>query len=169
MLLDVRSGPKARKRGAVASWATPVCSTVQAMPRAPLALLAALAIPHALLGAQNGSWLNRGPVPGLASCSGELFVYDGVRHESVWFRRTTCHETWIWNGATWTQRATTAAPPTWSTAAAYDSVRNVVVALSGNQSTGMETWEWNGERLATAPAGWLTWAPQLQPRVRRGS
>lgn len=93
--------------------------------------------------AQGGVWVNRSASP-LASCAGSLLAFDRARGESVWFGSQGCAQTWLWNGSAWQQRTSSPSPPAGPCVGAYDSSRQVVVAVSGNQSTGMQTWEWNG-------------------------
>jgi hypothetical protein len=109
---------------------------------APFALVAASL---AMVGrAQDGFWIDRQTTPFTGNCDGELLGFDAARGEAVWFGRT-CGPTVVWNGAMWTQRLTTVAPPVLQPCVgAYDSVRQVIVAVFGNQSTGLQTWEWNG-------------------------
>jgi hypothetical protein len=121
------------------------------MPRTPLLALAALFLPLASTTAQGGVWVNRATAPGVASCNGEFMVYDAARQETIWFGRFTCRQTWSWNGSTWTQRATAAAPPATVGKGAFDSVRNVIVAVFGGLSSPLETWEWNGVAWTQRP------------------
>jgi len=73
-----------------------------------------------------------------------LLAFDRARGESVWFGSAGCQETWLWNGTTWQQRTVLPSPPAAALVGTYDSSRQVVVAVSGDQSTGLQTWEWNG-------------------------
>src|SRR6185295_15872407 len=86
--------------------------------------------------AQGGVWVNRSASPA-ASCAGALLAFDRARGESVWFGSQGCRQTWLWNGNTWQQRTSLPSPPAGPCVGAYDSSRQVVVAVSGNQSTGL--------------------------------
>ncbi|MFY9341509.1 MAG: hypothetical protein WAT39_03405 [Planctomycetota bacterium] len=100
-------------------------------------------------------WVDRATAPGVTSCTGELLVHDALRHETVWFGRAFCRQTWTWNGATWTQRSTPVAPPASVCSATFDSARSAVVAVFGNHSTGLETWEWDGTAWQLRQTGGL--------------
>ncbi len=53
----------------------------------------------------------------------------------------------------WTQKFPAANPPLDYRAGCYDSVRQVVVMVVGNQSTGLTTWEWNGANWSLRATG----------------
>ncbi len=56
-------------------------------------------------------------------------------------------DTWEWDGATWTQVATSGPQPRHLTRAAYDLRRHEVVLFGGNRLSGgdvLDTWTWNG-------------------------
>lgn len=102
--------------------------------------------------AQAGTWVDRG-VPQPFACSGSLVGFDRARGETVWFGGSGCQETWVWNGAGWQQRAIASPQPPYACVGVYDSVRQVVVAVSGNHSTGLQTWEWDGASWQQAGGG----------------
>src|SRR5262249_22445088 len=70
-------------------------------------------------------------------------------------------DTWEWDGATWTERATTG-PARQNMGIAYDSARNRTVVFGGAGPLG-DTWEWDGatwtERATTGPA------PRVDPAM----
>jgi hypothetical protein len=103
----------------------------------------AIAVIATIAVAQGGVWVNRSVSP-TPSCAGVLLAFDRARGESVWFGSAGCRETWLWNGTTWQQRTLLPSPPAAALVGTYDSSRQVVVAVSGDQSTGLQTWEWNG-------------------------
>jgi hypothetical protein len=83
-------------------------------------------------------------------------TYDSQRGRTVMFggNSSGVPETWEWDGATWTQVATTG--PSVSYAMAYDSQRGRTVLFGGDASGVPETWEWNG-------ASWSQVSPATQP------
>ncbi|MBX3381552.1 MAG: hypothetical protein KF805_15760 [Phycisphaeraceae bacterium] len=95
--------------------------------------------------------------------SGHAMAYDATRGVMVLFGGSLSangdsRETWEWNGASWTLRATTGPLALNGHAMAYDSTRGVTVLFGGRTTTGAyngETWEWNGTswtlRAATGP------------------
>lgn len=103
-----------------------------------------MAVGFQALLAQNGVWVDRGVAPSTPSCQGSLLGFDPVRRETVWFGRLGCRETWLWNGTSWSNRTPAVNPPAQVCAGAFDTTRQVLVAVFGNQSTGLQTWEWNG-------------------------
>src|SRR5262245_33826308 len=94
--------------------------------------------------AQDGIWVNRLAAPGVVSCTGQLLGFDTQRRETVWFGEQSCQQTWVWDGAVWTQRTTSVAPPAEPCVGVYDSVRHRIVATFGGFSSPMQTWEWDG-------------------------
>ena len=93
-------------------------------------------------------------------------VFDSARNETVIFGgmgTTVLADTWVWNGATWTQRAVTGPPARRWHSMAYDSARQRTVLFGGtqvvtNQMTA-DTWEWDG-------ATWLQRTPASSPPKR---
>jgi len=80
-------------------------------------------------------------------------AFDVARNKSVLFggfdsAAGIFDDTWLWNGTTWTEVALTGTRPEgnfWHVMA-YDSIRNVVVSTTGNQtiSSDVRTYEWDG-------------------------
>src|SRR5262249_11910483 len=71
---------------------------------------------------------------------------------------------WEWDGATWTQRMPSPAPPPRAYGAmAYDPLRHVIVLFgglaSGTQANLGDTWEWDGTT-------WTDRTPDLSPAAR---
>jgi hypothetical protein len=70
-----------------------------------------------------------------------------------------CSDTWIWNGATWNQRATASSPPgRYGASIAYDPAANTVVLFGGYGLSGItaDTWlfdqnGWSKAMPATSP------------------
>ncbi|MFY9341510.1 MAG: hypothetical protein WAT39_03410 [Planctomycetota bacterium] len=101
----------------------------------------------------QGIWVNRMAPPGPGSCTGTLVGFDTQRNETVWFGDQACRETWVWNGATWTQRPTVTSPPAREVVGVFDSGRQCLVALFGGFSGPFETWEWDGVAWTQRNAG----------------
>ncbi|MBK9129795.1 MAG: hypothetical protein IPM13_18730 [Phycisphaerales bacterium] len=81
----------------------------------------------------------------------------GVPHTTVW----PSGDTWEWDGATWTQRASTGPAARARHAMAYDAARGVCVMFGGEDPAWArmtDTWEWNGS----------TWTQRGRPSRRRG-
>ena len=58
-------------------------------------------------------------------------------------------DTWVFNGVTWTLKATTGPAPRYEHAMVFDSNRNRVVMFGGNDTAVFgDTWEWNGTSWA---------------------
>jgi hypothetical protein len=109
-----------------------------------LAAFAVVTLPP--LAAQNSMWVNRQQsvaVPSSAWC-GTAIVYDEARAETLLIATLQCNTQFTWDGATWSQPATSGLLPVRPVQAVYDSVRQRVVAVVGTHSTGLETWEWDG-------------------------
>jgi PKD repeat protein len=102
----------------------------------------------------NGSqWKMRTPSAAPRPRYFQGMVYDGARSEIVLFggvygsNNVTLNDTWVWNGATWTQKN----PPTSPGARfghimAFDASRGEVVLFGGwNSGSALgDTWVWNG-------------------------
>ena len=84
---------------------------------------------------------------------GHVLVHDVARERSVLFGGTGFDDTWLWDGAQWTQAQPAAKPSAReSAAAAYDPIRKAVVLFGGLAATPLaDTWEWDG----------TTWTPRL--------
>ncbi len=115
----------------------------------------------------GGAWL---PVSAIGPSArfAHAMVYDSVRDVVVLFggaiwvgggSRNWYGDTWEWDGGAWVGRSVTGPSPRSYCAAAFDSLRGVVVLFGGERPgytyTG-ETWEWNGanwsNRLVSGPA-----------------
>lgn len=77
-------------------------------------------------------------------------AYDSVRHRTVLHGGWSCdeeslsHQTWEWNGTSWSMRSTTG-PQLYRHTMSFDSVRGVTVLTGGLADDPSEdTWEWNG-------------------------
>src|SRR5262249_36852293 len=82
-------------------------------------------------------------------------TYDSNRHVTVLFsgrlsgtELVYSDETWEWDGAAWTQRIPSLAPPPRESATLiYDSIRQVSLLFSGTNSSSsalVDTWSWDG-------------------------
>ena len=96
---------------------------------------------------------------------GQLVLFGGVANLSS---GPVLDDTWVWDGANWTQKAPQASPPAqYAHALAYDSAHGQVL-LSGIFYTGTGytavniTWVWEG-------SNWIQKTPQTSPSPRRGS
>lgn len=75
------------------------------------------------------------------------FSFDAARNTVVWYGGMTGleehHQTWTWNGSSWTLQNPASAPPdsdpSFAFPMAYDSVRNVCVLVAEDT-----IWEWDG-------------------------
>jgi len=101
--------------------------------------------------AQVCSWEQKFPDLGRSPDNGHAMAYDSARGVTVLFGGydgANDGETWEWNGATWTLRATSGPSPRFEHSLAYDSARGVTVLFGGfNSSSGSnfgDTWEWDG-------------------------
>ncbi len=100
-------------------------------------------------------------------------TYDAARGRTVLFGGATVQagvtgwlaDTWEWDGATWSQRASATSPSARSSAGmVYDSQRGRVV-LFGGIGSGIrqnDTWEWDG-------TDWTQLAPASSPPARNGA
>ncbi|HEY3357965.1 MAG TPA: hypothetical protein VGQ83_32250 [Polyangia bacterium] len=124
----------------------------------------------------TAGWVQRtaaGPSP-----RSTQLAYDRDRGVTVLFGgydgTTVFDDTWEWNGAAWTERTTSTAPPVRSAVAMdYDPVRHVTVLFGGADGTGVsqrDTWTWNGatwtQVATTGPAArygaGMAWDPDEQ-------
>ena len=87
------------------------------------------------------------------SVNGQVVLYGGYQQYSQY---QTVFDTWVWDGANWTQRTPATIPPRRSGhALAYDTVRGRVV-LFGGDSWDDQTWTWDG----------TNWSQSTTPSVR---
>jgi hypothetical protein len=109
----------------------------------------------------NGSnWIQQFPAESPSPRFGQAMAYDAARQEVVLFGGSNGTiigagetETWVWNGATWTQVFPAISPPPRDLAAmTYDAARGKTVLFGGrNLSPGpgfgselSDTWVWDG-------------------------
>ena len=108
----------------------------------------------------SGAWQKREPAQNPASTfDGALLEYDAGLLKCVLVAEggsTAAVQTWLWDGANWSQSA--GAQPTWALTGgmAYDAVRQQLVLLS----THMQTWVFDG-------AGWTQKYPAHAPGYLR--
>ena len=107
------------------------------------------------LTAQTPVWVQRQVVTPLTQCGSPWIVYDGARKETLLSTGLNCAQTWTWNGSVWTQETPSVTPAMDYRTGCYDSVRQVVVMVVGNQSTGLKTWEWDGSDWLLRATGGL--------------
>lgn len=109
---------------------------------------------------------------GPAPRSGATMVYDAARGECVLFGGYSPgpvvplyhSDTWVWNGAVWTQRQAIGPEPRIAHGMAYDAARARTVLYGGFVSPGPlqglgDTWEWDG-------AAWQQMSPAASPGPR---
>lgn len=131
----------------------------------------------------NGSnWTEKFPAVSPAALESSAMVYDSTHHEIVLFGGSSSHtatcvtfvnQTWIWNGATWTEKYP-ATPPAarGGHGLAYDAARGQVVLFGGMPSQCLtdsfalptvdnDTWVWNGTY-------WTQKFPANRPSMRQG-
>jgi hypothetical protein len=107
-----------------------------------------------------------GPVPTRADAA---MAFDSGRGVAVLFGGLFGHaglagDTWEWDGASWTQRATTGPAPRYRAEMAYDESRHVCVLFGGNRLFALstnDTWEWDG-------SVWVQRFPADAPRPQWG-
>ncbi len=114
--------------------------------------------------------------------AGTAMAYDSVRDVTVLFGGgdpvfgPPQGDTWEWDGAQWTQRATSGPAPRAFHRMAFDAVRGVTV-LYGGEGAGaaslIDTWEWDGQSwtgpLADGPAYFWAYGPSMAFDVTRGA
>jgi hypothetical protein len=117
----------------------------------------------------GSSWVQRAPAISPPARAGHAMAFDSTRGRVVMFGGfsegivarplgTVFVDTWEWDGSSWTQRApTTAPPPRFGHAMAYDSARARVVLFGGDDRSGPgmfdDTWEWDGSSWVERAAG----------------
>jgi hypothetical protein len=116
-------------------------------------------------------WIQLGPANSPPARYWSEMAFDAGRGEAVLFGGTSSSisylgDTWIWNGANWTQRATTGPSPRFQSSMAYDPVKGQIVLFGGAASNGVQndTWTWDGN------AGvWTKQNPAVSPTARYGA
>ncbi len=109
-------------------------------------MLALLTLAPAIARAQPVAWTQLNPIVHPDWRAARSMVYDSARGVAVLFGGSSnSRDTWEWDGATWSLRATTGPASNTGEDMAYDSARGVTV-LFGRSANGAqsETWEWNG-------------------------
>ncbi len=110
------------------------------------------------IAAQVPQWVQR-PIALPANQNyGVALAYDQARHETVLFIPAT-RQTWAYSGTAWTLRMSSQGPSTsylGNINACYDSARQRIVLVAGNQSTGLQTWEWDGVSWSLGQTGGLS-------------
>lgn len=76
---------------------------------------------------------------------GEIVLFGGLHSDNENF--IVFGDTWVWDGATWTQVSSTGPSPRYDVAMAYDEERERVVLYGGADGSDMlgDTWEWDGQ------------------------
>ncbi|MCC6357706.1 MAG: hypothetical protein IT450_03100 [Phycisphaerales bacterium] len=129
-------------------------------------IVSALAITPAGV-AQPLVW--RQVTPGVGARADVGMVFDTARGVTVLFggRDNTRNygDTWEWDGATWTRRATTGPLPRNNPLMAFDESRGVTVLHGGVRG---DTWEWDGIEWVERAAGDVTNGRVMAYDARRG-
>ncbi len=120
----------------------------------------------------NGTtWTNVTPASGNPSArSNAGMAYDPSTQQVVLFggfhsipptTYTDLGDTWVWNGSTWTQAATTGPSARVNVGMAYDQHNNQLILFGGNDRSGNfnDTYEWTG-------SSWTKLSPPDSPTVR---
>jgi uncharacterized repeat protein (TIGR02543 family) len=119
----------------------------------------------------GNDWTQKIPVHHPAGRAWQAMAYDAARGQTVLFggvdedQMIIYGDTWVWDGADWTQKAPAHAPPArFSQAMAYDATRQTVVMFGGANSTleaspMNDTWLWNG-------TDWAQQSPATVPPAR---
>ncbi len=132
-----------------------------------LALLAFTAVSGAAL-AQTAVWARRATATTPTPQSNAAMAFDAVRNRIVLLgSESGANDTWEFDGNEWTRHITVTRPPRtsgggngdWYHAAAFDTVRRVVVLVASRPNVGTETWEWNG-------SAWTQRNPSTAPYAR---
>lgn len=115
-------------------------------------------------------WRQLSPATSPSPRNSPNLVYDPTTRTAVLFggqdaNGTYLDDTWIWNGATWTQQFPLISPPGREFPApgmAYDAATKTVVLFGGLSNVDLgDTWEWNGTTKA-----WRQIFPATSPSPR---
>ncbi|MEZ5654244.1 MAG: hypothetical protein R3E87_27225 [Burkholderiaceae bacterium] len=120
------------------------------MLRHQVSVLCCLFFAAAPLLAQN-VWVDRN-VTSPAVC-GQRLVYDAARDDLLLVGTQVCNQMMAWDGTAWTARSSATQPPSRPFEVCYDDARQVVVAVVGDPSHMLETWEWNGSNWSLRASG----------------
>jgi hypothetical protein len=121
----------------------------------PIAFAAILSCLGGAATAQSASWVLRSLTPHPSSNGATTLAYDAARGECLFF--SYARETWTYDGVAWDYRGNQQGPTNGihPGGSCFDAARQVVVMVAGNQSTGQETWEWNGTAWSRRLVGGL--------------
>ncbi|MCX6844303.1 MAG: hypothetical protein NTX53_18745 [candidate division WOR-3 bacterium] len=131
----------------------------------------------------GGQWSLRsttGPCPRFGAAmaydkgSGKCVLFGGW---TAWYGGSPLHDTWVWDGSTWTQVDTAGPPARFLFTMAYEGSRGRTVLFGGTQSLSMprpwlnDTWEWDGHEwiqssTSAAPSARLMEMTYQQDRQR---
>jgi hypothetical protein len=99
---------------------------------------------------------------------GPVLVYDAASKRVVMFGGLSPEfrqDTWTWDGASWTEQATSSTPPRrFNAAAAYDAANEEVVMFGGSGASSElgDTWTWDGDN-------WTQQHPTTSPPARHSA
>jgi hypothetical protein len=98
---------------------------------------------------RSAEWPNRRMFPSMAfdQARGVAVMFGGYGTPTQTIFPADLGDTWEWDGASWTLKATNGPSPRKRASMAYDSARNVTVLFGGYGPGGGEwgdTWEWDG-------------------------
>ncbi len=121
----------------------------------------------------GANWTQMSPSASPSSRTQVGMAWDAARNQVVafggyfsdGFNSTIYNDTWVWDGATWTQKSPVASPPAraWFKMA-YDEARSQTVIFGGyNNSDALptDTWVWDG-------TNWIQQSPLVSPGGQQG-
>jgi galactose oxidase-like protein len=108
----------------------------------------------AILAPANGqTWSPKSPASSPSARNEHALAYDSGHGQVVLFGGTNAAntaflaDTWVWDGANWTQKSPSTSPPgRYFHAMAYDALHRQVVLFGGKGASGLlgDTWVWDG-------------------------
>jgi uncharacterized protein (TIGR03437 family) len=119
-----------------------------------------------ILAAQTATnWTRQIPQNFPPERSGHSMAYDSAHGQVVLFggsnggNADVLNDTWVWDGANWTQKSPQTSPPArYRHVMAYDSAHGEVVLFGGSSNVG-DTWIWDG-------SNWTEKSPATSPPAR---
>jgi uncharacterized protein (TIGR03437 family) len=118
------------------------------------------------------NWTEKAPQNSPPARYGHAMAYDSAHSQVVLFggddgnldsfHGGAFNDTWVWDGANWTEQAPQHSPPArYAFAMVYDSAHSQVVLFAGELSNGPldDTWVWDG-------SDWTQQSPQTSPPER---
>ncbi|GAC1332820.1 MAG: hypothetical protein NVSMB17_12410 [Candidatus Dormibacteria bacterium] len=121
----------------------------------------------AMAAGTSPGWTQARPASAPSPRFGTASTYDSVRHQVVVFGgydfRTGFHETWTWDGSTWTKHTPVTSPPDLAYAGmAFNPTTGTAILFGGtpqNYTPARDTWSWDG-------TNWTRLTPAASPSPR---